>query len=63
MKRVAVLISGRGSNLGALIAAARAADYPARIALVIAKVAQRSGGANDGRRQGPSPGGGGEGGA
>ncbi len=36
MKRVAVLISGRGSNLGALIAAARAADYPARIALVIA---------------------------
>ncbi len=36
MKRVAVLISGRGSNLGALIAAAGAPGYPARIALVIA---------------------------
>ena len=37
-KRVAVLISGRGSNLGALIDAAKAADYPARIALVISNV-------------------------
>ena len=35
-RRAAVLISGRGSNLGALIAAARAPDYPAEIALVIA---------------------------
>lgn len=35
-KRVAVLISGRGSNLQALIAAARDPDYPADIALVIA---------------------------
>jgi len=35
-RRVAVLISGRGSNMGALIAAARAADYPAEIALVLA---------------------------
>jgi phosphoribosylglycinamide formyltransferase-1 len=34
-KRVAVLVSGRGSNLSALIEAARAADYPAEIALVI----------------------------
>jgi phosphoribosylglycinamide formyltransferase-1 len=34
-KRVAVLISGRGSNMTALIAAARAADYPAEIAVVI----------------------------
>jgi phosphoribosylglycinamide formyltransferase-1 len=32
---VGVLISGRGSNLGALIEAARATDYPAEIALVI----------------------------
>jgi phosphoribosylglycinamide formyltransferase-1 len=34
-KRVAVLISGRGSNLAALIAAAKAQDYPAEIALVV----------------------------
>lgn len=34
-KRVAVLISGRGSNLRSLIEAARAPDYPAEIALVI----------------------------
>ena len=34
-RRVAVLISGRGSNMAALIAAARAADYPAEIALVL----------------------------
>lgn len=34
-KRVAVLISGRGSNMIALIEAARAADYPAEIALVL----------------------------
>jgi formyltetrahydrofolate-dependent phosphoribosylglycinamide formyltransferase len=33
--RVAVLISGRGSNLAALLAASRDADYPARIALVL----------------------------
>jgi phosphoribosylglycinamide formyltransferase-1 len=35
-RRTAVLISGRGSNLAALIAAAQAADYPAAIALVVA---------------------------
>ncbi|MGB7036102.1 MAG: formyltransferase family protein, partial [Xanthobacteraceae bacterium] len=34
-KRVAVLISGRGSNLTALIAAAAAKDYPADIVLVV----------------------------
>ncbi len=34
-KRVAVLISGRGSNMLALIKAAKARNYPARIALVI----------------------------
>ncbi|HVL73005.1 MAG TPA: phosphoribosylglycinamide formyltransferase [Beijerinckiaceae bacterium] len=33
-RRVAVLISGRGSNMAALIAAARAPDFPAEIALV-----------------------------
>ena len=33
--RTAVLISGRGSNLGSLIAAASAPDYPAEIALVL----------------------------
>lgn len=32
--RTAILISGRGSNMDALIAAARAPDYPAEIALV-----------------------------
>jgi phosphoribosylglycinamide formyltransferase-1 len=34
-KRVAVLISGRGSNMVALIEAARGKDYPAEIALVL----------------------------
>ena len=34
-KRVAVLISGRGSNMTALIEAAQADDYPAVIAVVI----------------------------
>ena len=34
-KRVGVLISGRGSNMRALVEAARAADYPAEIAAVI----------------------------
>jgi phosphoribosylglycinamide formyltransferase 1 len=33
-KRVAVLISGRGSNMAALVEAAKAQDYPAEIALV-----------------------------
>ena len=34
-KRVAILISGRGSNMAALIEAAKAQDYPAEIALVV----------------------------
>jgi phosphoribosylglycinamide formyltransferase 1 len=34
-KRVAVLISGRGSNMAALIAAAKEATYPAAIVLVL----------------------------
>ena len=34
-KRVAVLISGRGSNMTALIEAAKAQDYPAEIVLVV----------------------------
>jgi phosphoribosylglycinamide formyltransferase 1 len=33
-KRVAILISGRGSNMTALIEAAKASDYPAEIVLV-----------------------------
>jgi phosphoribosylglycinamide formyltransferase 1 len=42
-RRVAVLVSGRGSNLGALIAAAGAADYPAEIALVLSNVPEAGG--------------------
>jgi phosphoribosylglycinamide formyltransferase-1 len=34
-RRTAILISGRGSNMGALIKAARAPDFPAEIALVL----------------------------
>lgn len=34
-KRTAVLISGRGSNMGALISAAMSPSYPAEIALVV----------------------------
>jgi phosphoribosylglycinamide formyltransferase 1 len=34
-KRVAILISGRGSNMMALVEAARAPDYPAEIATII----------------------------
>ena len=34
-KRVAVLISGRGSNMAALIEAAKDKNYPAEIALVV----------------------------
>jgi phosphoribosylglycinamide formyltransferase-1 len=42
-KRVAVLISGRGSNLRALITAAQVADYPARIALVLSNKPEAEG--------------------
>ena len=34
-KRVGILISGRGSNMMALVEAARAASYPAEIAVII----------------------------
>ncbi|MEI8147291.1 MAG: phosphoribosylglycinamide formyltransferase [Alphaproteobacteria bacterium] len=37
-KRVAILISGRGSNMSALIEAAKAPDFPAEIALVLSNV-------------------------
>jgi phosphoribosylglycinamide formyltransferase 1 len=42
-KRVAVLISGRGSNMAALIEAAKASDYPAEIALVVSNVPDAGG--------------------
>lgn len=42
-RRTAVLISGRGSNLGALIAAAADPAYPAEIALVISNRADAGG--------------------
>lgn len=42
-KRVAILISGRGSNMVALIGAAQASDYPAEIALVLSNVADAGG--------------------
>src|SRR5260221_14403802 len=44
MKRpVAILISGRGSNMAALIKAAREEDFPAEIALVISNRADAGG--------------------
>ncbi|WP_417581852.1 phosphoribosylglycinamide formyltransferase [Pelagibacterium sp.] len=42
-KRVAVLISGRGSNMTALIKAAKAADYPAEIVGVFSNRAAAAG--------------------
>jgi phosphoribosylglycinamide formyltransferase 1 len=42
-KRVAVLISGRGSNMVALIEAARDKSYPAEIALVVSNEPQAQG--------------------
>jgi phosphoribosylglycinamide formyltransferase-1 len=41
--RIGVLISGRGSNLRALVEAAAEPDYPAEIALVIANVPEAAG--------------------
>ncbi len=41
--RVAILISGRGSNMEALIKAAKAPDYPGEIALVISNRADAPG--------------------
>src|ERR1700689_133709 len=42
-KRVAVLISGRGSNMAAVIEAAKTDDYPAEIALVVSNRADAAG--------------------
>jgi phosphoribosylglycinamide formyltransferase 1 len=42
-RRVAILISGRGSNMAALIQAAKAADFPAEIAVVISNRADAGG--------------------
>lgn len=42
-RRTAILISGRGSNMAALIEAAQASDYPAEIALVLSNVPEAGG--------------------
>lgn len=42
-KRVAALISGRGSNMAALIEAAKTPGYPAEIALVLSNIADAGG--------------------
>ena len=42
-RRVAILISGRGSNMAALIQAAAAKDFPAEIAVVISNCADAGG--------------------
>jgi phosphoribosylglycinamide formyltransferase-1 len=43
MKRLVILISGRGSNMAALIEAAKPAGFPAEIALVISNRADAAG--------------------
>src|SRR2546428_12795149 len=42
-RRVAILISGRGSNMAALIEAARQKDFPAEIAVVVSNRAGAGG--------------------
>ena len=42
-RRVAILISGRGSNMAALIEAAKAKDFPAEIVTVISNRADAAG--------------------
>lgn len=42
-RRVAILISGRGSNMAALIEAAKAPDFPAEIVLVLSNIAGAGG--------------------
>jgi phosphoribosylglycinamide formyltransferase-1 len=46
-RRVAILISGRGSNMVALIEAAKAADFPAEIVVVISNKTDAGGLAKD----------------
>src|SRR5690242_13828390 len=41
--RVGILISGRGSNMAALIEAARVTDYPAEIVCVVSNIATAPG--------------------
>jgi phosphoribosylglycinamide formyltransferase 1 len=41
--KVGILISGRGSNMAALIDAAKAPDYPAEMAVVVSNVASAAG--------------------
>jgi len=43
MKRIAVLISGQGSNLGAIVRASMAQDWPGRVAAVISNRADARG--------------------
>jgi phosphoribosylglycinamide formyltransferase-1 len=50
-RRVAILISGRGSNMATLIEAARLADFPAEIVVVISNRAD-AGGLEKARRSG-----------
>ena len=42
-RRVAILISGRGSNMTALVEAARRQDFPAEIVVVISNIADAAG--------------------
>lgn len=42
-RRTAILISGRGSNMAALIEAAQSADYPAEIVLVLSNLPEAGG--------------------
>ena len=42
-KRTAILISGRGSNMRALVEATRSPDYPAEIALVLSNRTEAQG--------------------
>ena len=42
-RRVAILISGRGSNMAALIAAAKNPSYPAEIVVVVSNIPQAAG--------------------
>jgi len=41
--KIGILISGRGSNMAALIDAAKASDYPAEIACIVSNVADAGG--------------------